>query len=100
MWSSFSACAVASCVDGYKLEQASCVPLPLDLDLDLYCRQTYGDSFRALLGGTTVYDWACVSDTGEREGMDLNAGCQTQHNVRVADFHDYNDPYSWYCKDE
>lgn len=102
VWSSFDACIVASCVDGYKLEQASCVPLPPDLvlDLDLYCRQTYGAGFRAVLDGTTVYNWQCVSDTGERHGMDLNAGCQTQHNVRVAAFHDYNDPYSWYCKDE
>lgn len=76
--------------------RASAMTLPL-LDLDAYCRQTYGSTAFSALTQNTAYGWTCRK-SGADYPMDLSAACQQQHtNGYAADYLDYNNPYSWYC---
>lgn len=54
------------------------------------------------LFGSTVYDWKCTvywSGLPENFDIDVSRQCRVQYGNRyMADYRDFNNPYSWYCK--
>ncbi|HEX5752120.1 MAG TPA: calcium-binding protein [Archangium sp.] len=75
---------------------ASAMTLP-GLNMDGYCKQTYGSSAYATLTQNNAFGWTCRLN-GSDYSMNLNAACQQQHTGGYsADYLNYSDPYSWYC---
>ena len=70
----------------------------LSLDLNRYCKDTFGAEWTAGLqpnGG--VNDWFCQTGRNDRRGMNLKEGCRQQHGVDELHFDDERDPNSGYC---
>jgi hypothetical protein len=68
------------------------------LDLNAYCRQTYGSSAYATLLQNNAYGWSCRLGT-QNLVMDLNAACRQQYtDAYAAAFYDYYNASSWHCQ--
>lgn len=69
-------------------------------DFTLQCRHQFGTwGWQAGLYGSTVVDWKCVDYFGlgtAREPIDVNNYCWRMFG-NGAHWHNYSDPYSWYC---
>lgn len=77
--------------------EASAMTLP-GLELTTYCQNTYGSSAYATLTSNNAFGWTCRLGS-QNLTMDLSAACQQQHTDGYeADYLDYADPYSWYCR--
>jgi len=67
------------------------------LDLNRCCSDK-GWGRATLNGGSTAYDWKCVSGSTFHD-MNLNEACQMQYGSGyTAEYRDFNDPNSWYCQ--
>ncbi len=77
--------------------EASAMTLP-GMDLTGYCRTAYGSSAYATLKTNNAFGWTCRIGTQDYP-MNLSAACQQQHTDGYeADYLDYANAYSWYCR--
>ena len=73
----------------------------LPLNVDGYCKTTYGSYSRAVLAQGNAYSWKCeFQDRGQTKNIDINMdeACKKQYGpTATAKLHDYADSNSWYC---
>lgn len=68
------------------------------LDLERYCDETFGNTAYAELTSYDAYGWRCIQ-YGNEYSMDLNAACGQQYADGVgAEYYDFSDPFSWFCR--
>jgi hypothetical protein len=66
------------------------------VDLNRYCANAYGSSYRSS-PGKQMNDWACVSPANDRKAMNIAEACQEQYGTTAAA--KYNG-VKWYCQKE
>jgi hypothetical protein len=87
-----AALASVNGVDGGVNMNAACIAQ--------YPNSTVTGAYVDYSGNVNVYDWYCSSDYGATSigGINIDEQCVAQYGPgSVAQFSDYNDPYTWYC---
>jgi hypothetical protein len=69
------------------------------VNLNYYCKKTYGDQFKSVLVGNTAGDWTCQRNNNDRREISVERACALQYNIYglKARATDWNNPLSWVC---
>lgn len=70
------------------------------IDLQAYCRKTYGDSAGFLHIRRDAHSWRCI--LGKREiPVDMDAACKLQYDLSyTAKLENPADSYTWSCRSD
>jgi hypothetical protein len=69
------------------------------VNLNYYCKTTFGAEFKSVLVGKTAGDWTCQRNNNDRRPISVNAACDLQYGKTGlrAKALNWNDPLSWRC---
>ena len=69
------------------------------VNLNSYCKATFGQAFKSRLIGSTAGDWTCEQSAGNRRPISVEAACKMQYQGEsiFARAMNWNDPGSWRC---
>jgi len=69
----------------------------LSIDVDAYCKKTYGEGATFSHVRTDAYSWRC-NLRGREYVVDMNAICKSQHGSQYSgELANPADSFTWYC---
>jgi hypothetical protein len=83
----------------WRCMQTVRVPEVKGVNLNHYCKVTYGGAFKSKLIGRTAGDWTCEQSAGNRRPISVKQACVIQYrqpNMKAKALK-WSDPYSWRC---
>ena len=69
------------------------------VDLNAYCKATFGGTFKAVANGPGAGDWSCQQNNNDRRPISVQAACEMQYTARPvkAVAVDPSSATSWRC---
>jgi hypothetical protein len=67
------------------------------VDLNNWCKHTFGAEFKSVLNGTTAGDWSCQRNANDRRPISVTGACRLQYANDTLKAEALGGPGSWLC---